>query len=275
METIDFSKWVGRQSESEDVFSPVVLKRIAATFGVVAPTEGQPLPMLWHWCFFQDPANTDELGVDGHPVPGDFLPPAEGRQRMWAGSRIEFQAPFIAGAIATRRSTVKSVDEKYGRNGSLLFVTVVHEYIQGSESILREEQDIVYRMPSPPKLSSEISEEGQHWLETITPTPTLLFRYSAVTFNTHRIHYDWPYATEQEGYPGLVVHGPLTATFVLNAFIAANPNVQVKRFSFRGIRPLISEEPFEVSGLISEPGIARVWASTGAGLCQEGRVDFE
>ncbi|EJM57804.1 hypothetical protein PMI29_04691 [Pseudomonas sp. GM49] len=275
MNDLDLSDWLGRHCESEDTLSSVLLSRIAATFGVQTPVDGAALPLLWHWCFFQDPVIQSELGEDGHPARGNFLPPAKGRHRMWAGSRIEFLGSFTAGGQAHRRSTIQAIDFKQGRTGSLLFVTVLHEYSQHGELVLREEQDIVYREPTPPKLSSMQVPQVAHWTEQIEPTPTLLFRYSAVTFNGHRIHYDWPYATEQEGYPGLVVHGPLAATLALQAFVHANPGAQVRRFSFKGVRPLICPANFEVGGAVDEKGIATIWAGSGAGIGQEGRVEFE
>lgn len=275
MNDLDLSHWIGRTCESEDTLSSVLLSRIAATFGVQTPAPGAALPLLWHWCFFQDPVIQHELGEDGHPARGGFLPPAEGRHRMWAGSRIEFFGSFIAGGQAHRRSTIQAIDFKQGRTGSLLFVTVLHEYSQFGNTVLREEQDIVYREPTPPKLSGLPVPLVAHWSEQIEPSATLLFRYSAVTFNGHRIHYDWPYTTEQEGYPGLVVHGPLIATLALHAFVHANPGARVRRFSFKGVRPLICPETFKVSGVIDEAGVATIWAGGRHGVGQEGRVEFE
>ncbi|MNO85946.1 hypothetical protein D3C76_773320 [compost metagenome] len=142
------------------------------------------------------------------------------------------------------------------------------------KTILIEEQDIVYREPTPPKLGGTDQAPQGDWQEPVQPTSTLLFRYSAVTFNGHRIHYDWPYVTEKEGYPGLVVHGPLIATLNLRAFVRANPDARVRRFSFRGVRPLISPDAFEVGGRIVESGKAQVWASNTAGQAQVGEIEF-
>lgn len=275
MSSVDFSQWLGRQHVADDSFQPLLINRIAATFDLPAPCTGSALPLLWHWCFFNDGVSTSALGVDGHPIPGDFLPPADGRQRMWAGSRIEFSGDFIVGASARRCSTVSAIEEKHGRNGSLLFVTVRHEYTQNGKAILQEEQDIVYREPSAPRLSSPAPTQPGQWSQVVDPSAPLLFRYSAITFNTHRIHYDWPYATEQEGYPGLVVHGPLLATLLLQGFVRANPSAQVKRFTFRGVRPLIVGEVFDVSGCVIRTGEAIVWAATDAGVGQEGTVEFD
>lgn len=274
MSSVDLSVWIGRTEESRDQISLSLVKRIAATLGQLSPLAGEPLPHLWHWAFFQDAVTQERLGRDGHPIRGDFLPPADNRNRMWAGSRLEFYRDFLVEASVSRVSTILSIDEKHGGTGALLFVTVGHEYFQDGQRVLREEQDIVYREPTPPKLrDTEALPEGQ-WQEMIEPTSTLLFRYSAVTFNGHRIHYDWPYATEVEGYPGLVVHGPLIATLNLRAFTKAHPNAHLRRFSFRGVRPLISPKSFVVSGLQIEHGKAQLWAGNEAGVAQVGQVEF-
>lgn len=274
MNSVDFSAWIGRHQESQDRISFNLVKRIAATLGEVAPQPGEALPPLWHWAFFQEPVTASELGPDGHPALGGFLPPAHNRNRMWAGSRLEFYQPLLVEAEVTCVSTILNVEEKHGRTGSLLFVTVRHAYFQDGQRVLQDEQDIVYREPTPPKLSvSDWVPEGQ-WREPVEPSPTLLFRYSAVTFNGHRIHYDWPYVTETEGYPGLVVHGPLIATLNLRAFTNAHPTARLKRFSFRGVRPLISPHPFEVGGRLIDGGKAQVWAGNQDGIAQLGEIEF-
>lgn len=274
MSNSDFSAWIGRRQESQDRISFNLVKRIAATLSEEAPQAGEPLPPLWHWAFFQEPVAASELGPDGHPALGGFLPPAHNRNRMWAGSRIEFYQPLKVESDVTCVSTILNVEEKHGRTGSLLFVTVRHEYFQDGKRALQDEQDIVYREPTPPKLSgTEALPEGQ-WQTRVEPSATLLFRYSAVTFNGHRIHYDWPYVTETEGYPGLVVHGPLIATLNLRAFTKAHPNVRLKRFTFRGVRPLISPHPFEIGGRLIDSGKAQLWAGNHDGTAQIGEVEF-
>jgi len=274
MSSSDFSAWIGRRQESQDRISFTLVKRIAATLGEPAPRSGESLPPLWHWAFFQEPVTADELGPDGHPALGGFLPPAHNRNRMWAGSRLEFYQPLTVEADVTCVSTILNVEEKHGRTGSLLFVTVRHEYFQDGKRALQDEQDIVYREPTPPKLSgTEAIPQGQ-WRDPVVPSPTLLFRYSAVTFNGHRIHYDWPYVTDTEGYPGLVVHGPLIATLNLRAFTKAHPNARLKRFTFRGVRPLISPQPFEVGGRLIDSGKAQLWAGNQDGTAQIGEVEF-
>lgn len=267
--------WIGRSETAHDHLSHNLLKRIAATFGEAVPEDGADIPPLWQWCFFQDPLPETALGSDGHPARGGFLPPADNRNRMWAGGRIEFLHALRAGAAATRVSTITQVEEKNGRTGSLLFVTVRHDYAQDGRLAIREEQDIVYREPTPPKAGSAEALEHGEWHEAIDPTPTLLFRYSAVTFNGHRIHYDYPYVTGTEGYSGLVVHGPLIATLSLRAFCRAHPEATLRRFAYRGVRPLIAPQPFEVAGRVTETGVAQLWAGNADGLAQKAQVHFE
>lgn len=274
MATDALQNWVGRSETSHDHISHNLVKRLAATLNEPTPAPGDALPLLWHWAFFQEPVGEPGLGADGHPARGGFLPPADNRNRMWAGGRLTFNQPLRVDAQVTRRSTILDVQEKHGRTGWLLFVTVQHEYVQDGQCALVEEQDIVYREPTPPKLSGTDPLPQGEWQQAVQPTPTLLFRYSAVTFNGHRIHYDWPYVTETEGYPGLVVHGPLIATLNLRAFVQAHPHAQVRRFSFRGVRPLICPDAFEVGGRLLGDGTAQVWAGNAAGQAQVGEVEF-
>lgn len=269
------SAWIGRSEEVHDHLSLTLLQRIAATLGEPAPQAGDALPPLWQWCFFQPAVAEAGLGDDGHPARGGFLPPADNRNRMWAGGRIEFHQPLRAGADAKRISTILKVEEKRGRTGALLFVTVQHDYLQDGELAIREEQDIVYREPSPPKLATGAALPEGDWQEPVTPSPTLLFRYSAVTFNGHRIHYDWPYVTETEGYPGLVVHGPLIATLNLRAFCRANPQARLRGFAYRGVRPLIAPQNFVVGGRRTGTGEAELWAGNGDGIAQQAEVQFD
>ncbi|MGX5219342.1 MULTISPECIES: FAS1-like dehydratase domain-containing protein [Pseudomonas] len=269
------SAWIGRSEEVHDQLSRNLVMRIAATLGEETPAHGEALPPLWHWAFFQNPVAENGLGEDGHPARGGFLPPADNRNRMWAGGKIEFIQSLRVGGDATRVSTITHIEEKHGSTGALLFVTVQHEYFQDGELAIREDQNIVYREPSPPKNSSGQSLVEGDWQESITPTATLLFRYSAVTFNGHRIHYDWPYVTDTEGYSGLVVHGPLIATLSLRAFCRANPQARLRQFSYRGLRPLVAPHPFEVGGKIDAAGSAQLWAGNEGGMAQRSEVKFD
>ena len=272
---MDFTAWLGRTEEAHDHLSRNLIKRIAATFGEATPADGDALPPLWQWCFFQEPVEESLLGTDGHPARGGFLPPADNRNRMWAGGRVEFIEALKVGAQAHRLSTITHIEEKHGRTGALLFVTVRHDYSQDGQLCIREEQDIVYREPNPPKLHSGDAAETGEWNEVVTPTPTLLFRYSAVTFNGHRIHYDYPYVTGTEGYPGLVVHGPMIATLNLRAFCRAHPEAHLRHFAYRGVRPLNVPTPFTVSGRVTEPGKAQLWAGNQDGVAQSAEVLFD
>ncbi|MDH2237708.1 MaoC family dehydratase N-terminal domain-containing protein [Pigmentiphaga sp. GD03639] len=267
--------WIGRTETSSDQITGNLARRIAATLGQAAPEPGSALPELWHWAYFQEPVDAAGLGADGHPARGGFLPPADRRNRMWAGGRLAFHRPLVVGEDATRHSTILSVQEKAGRTGSLLFVTVRHDYEQRGGLAVREEQDIVYREPSPPRTADPEPVPQAGWSETIVPTSTMLFRYSAVTFNGHRIHYDWPYATDEEGYAGLVVHGPLIATLLVGAFVRAHSSLRPTHFSYRGVRPLIAPTPFEAAGRMADDGVARVWAGNAQGAIQRGELRYE
>lgn len=270
-----FAAWIGRTEQTAEQLSSSLVKRIAATLGETPPASGQPLPALWHWAFFQPTVQASGLGDDGHPAHSAVLPPAHNRNRMWAGGRVEFHEALAVDGEATRTTAVLNIEEKVGRSGSLLFATLRHDYMQHGRLAIREEQDIVYREPNPPRLTSGTPLPSSDWQEPVEPTPTLLFRYSAVTFNTHRIHYDWPYATEDEGYPGLVVQGPLIATLNLRAFCRSHPHARLRSFEYRGLRPLISPEPFIVGGRLVAPGKAELWAGNDAGVAQRAELTFD
>jgi itaconyl-CoA hydratase/mesaconyl-C4 CoA hydratase len=266
--------WIGSSETVVDNLDVGHAGRIAATLGEVAPKVGEPLLPLWQWAFFITPVGMDGVGLDGHPSRGGFLPPADNRNRMWAGGRVTFNQPLRVGIPAERRSTVINVKEKTGRTGALLFVTVRHQFYQEGVLAIEEEQDIVYRDPTPPKLvGTEPAPESQ-WSEPVNPSEVLLFRYSAVTFNGHRIHYDYPYVTQTEGYPGLVVHGPLIATSMLTAFCHAHPSARLQHFSYRGLRPLIAPTPFSVAGRMTETGEAELWAEQDGTLAHQAQVRF-
>lgn len=267
--------WVGKQELSKDFISSSITRRIAVTFGELAPQPGTPLPPLWHWAFFQEPVEPSQLGVDGHPARGLFLPPIEGRNRMWAGGRVSFLEPLRVDEPAQRRSTITSVKEKQGKTGALLFVTVEHVYSQNDVVCVREEQDIVYRSPSPPKLESSASLPPLDWQDSVHPSSVMLFRYSAVTFNGHRIHYDHPYATEQEGYPGLVVHGPMIATLLLRSFTRRFPDRTPRYFAYRGLRPLIADTDFQVGGAEQDDQQCELWAFNDKGPAHQADIYYK
>ena len=211
--------WIGRTETATETLRPFPADALAATLDRdESYPEGAALPDLWHWLYFLPLHKLSESGRDGHAARGGFLPPVPLPRRMWAGSRFRFHAPLRVGVQALRRSTILKVEEKQGRSGPLCFVTVGHELIDGDTLCIAEEHDIVYRedpAPGAPAPAPQPAPEGSAFHRVISPDPVLLFRYSALTFNGHRIHYDQPYATGVEGYPGLVVHGPLLATLLM------------------------------------------------------------
>jgi 3-methylfumaryl-CoA hydratase len=204
------------------------------------------------------------IGHDGHAARGGFLPPVPLPRRMWAGGRLEFLQPLRVGETVTRRSDVASVQHKSGRSGDLVFVLVKHEYSGGHGPAVREEHDIVYRpLPDPdaPAPAPTPAPEGAVWEREIVPDDVLLFRYSALTFNGHRIHYDRRYVTEEEGYPGLVVHGPMIATMLVDLLRRSMPDARLARFEFRAMRPVFDTAPFQLCGRpADEPGKVLLWA---------------
>lgn len=275
MSSVDLSAWLGRSQTFGDALDTGHAKRIAATLSCPMPAAGDTLSALWHWCYFLENVPFAEIGSDGHPERGGFLPPADNRNRMWAGGRVTFEGDLKIGVPARKTSIIKNIQAKQGQTGALLFVTLTHEVEQLGQRVIVEEQDIVYREPSPPKLIGTEVPPAAQWQRIIEPDPVLLFRYSAITFNAHRIHYDYPYVTEQEGYPGLVVHGPMLATFMVQAFQGAHPQARLKQLSYRGLRPLVSPTPFEVAGTIQTPGQAQLWVSQNGTLAHQAQLTFE
>jgi len=251
------------------------IEHIALSLNAPIPDATHALPALWHWGLFVKAWPYDQLGEDGHPKRGGFLPPADNRNRMWAGGRVQFITPLRIGEPAQRISTIAAVNEKEGRTGKLLFVTVKHEYVQNDLVRIIEEQDIVYREPSPPKQTGTEPAPAAQWSETVIPTATMLFRYSAVTFNGHRIHYDAPYAMQVEGYAGLVVHGPMIATLMCGAFQRANPDKRIMSMAYRGLRPLTAPHAFQLAGRLTAPGVAQVWAEQDGTLAHQAEIKFQ
>jgi len=249
----DGSLWIGRSEQALDTIAAGRAQALQATLDDSQPPlhPGDALPPLWHWVYFWSLAPTASLGPDGHAARGGFLPPIELPRRMWAGSRVAFPRPLEIGSEVTRLSTIKSVAEKAGRSGRLAFVTVEHVVSDAGGPCVVEEHDIVYREAGqkgaalPP---GETPPAGGAWRREVVPSPALLFRYSALTFNGHRIHYDHPYATGVEGYPGLIVHGPLLATLMIGQLRRELPCARVTRFAFRAKRPIFDNRPFTVCG---------------------------
>ncbi|WP_160121475.1 HTD2 family dehydratase [Rhodovarius lipocyclicus] len=248
-----YADFIGKTETVRDRCDPRLITGFAATLGIDPPAGD--MPPLWHWMLFQDWKKPDGIGPDGHPKRGGFLPPVHHlARRMWAGGRLTFLAHGIqADDIVTRRSTILDIQEKKGGSGELVFVTVKHVISGPRGPVLEEEQDIVYRgmegaavkaAPAAPEIPGAIST-------TVMPDSLMLFRYSALTGNGHRIHYDYPYVTGEEGYPGLVVHGPLQATFLAaHALALAGPGAKLAKFSFRGQRPAFDGRTLTVLGTL-------------------------
>jgi 3-methylfumaryl-CoA hydratase len=248
-------EYIGRFTVAEDDMTGFPLTALAATLDL--NETGDTVPPLWHWLYFLPVAPMSEVGADGHPKRGGFLPPVSLPRRMWAGGRLTFHAPIKVGEHARRTSTITDIGDKTGRSGRLVFVTVQHTIEAGGELKIEEEHDIVYRdAPQPgaaePKPTS--ARSGETWRRTLSADAVMLFRYSALTFNGHRIHYDYPYVTQVEGYPGLIVHGPLIATLLVDLVRRECPDATLKRFTFRALRATFADQPFTVCGEPSDDG---------------------
>ncbi len=271
MNTDILQNWIGKHELRTAVASAATLDGLAATLdhSTTAHAAGEEVPPLWHWTYFLPTPRQSELGTDGHPLKGGFLPPIELPRRMWAGSQLEFLRPLKVGSAIQRDSSIADVSAKTGRTGTLVFVKLRHEISDESGLALVEQQDLVYREAAAPGSAMAAPMQAPvnaDWRRCVQPTPALLFRYSALTFNTHRIHYDRPYACDQEGYAGLVVHGPLIATLLLDLLRSELPGSRVKRFAFRAVRPLVDIESFEVAGARKPDGTVQLWASDSQGL---------
>lgn len=246
-----WADWIGRSETRSDIITPGLVARFCATLD--QPVIGE-IPQGLHWCLCLPDAPTGELGADGHPAKGGFLPPIPLPRRMWASSKISFDAPLRIGDAVTRISTIASIEEKAGKSGALVFVGVDHETSVAGRAAIRERQHIVYREPAavtalPKPAAAETADLGAwHWQQTIIPSEALLFRYSALTFNSHRIHYDRPYAVEEEGYPGLVVQGPLMATWLLQLAASELGHDRLSRFSFRAQAPAFANGALSLVG---------------------------
>jgi 3-methylfumaryl-CoA hydratase len=236
-------QWEGRTTAVEDVLSSRHARLMAATIGESgdALTRGAALPPLWHWIYFLEGLPPEQLGRDGHPVRGGFLPPVSLPNRMWAGGDVHFHRALSLDAPVERRSRILSVDAKSGRSGDLVFVKVLHEVHEGGELCVAETHDIVYTAPRTPgarPAGASMEMPAARHSAPFHPTSTMLFRYSALTFNGHRIHYDLDYCRNVEHYEQLVVHGPLCAT-VLARFAQTIKGRSPRRFRYRGIQPCL------------------------------------
>ncbi len=262
--------WIGKTEAATDTVTAWPVAALAATLDrrEAAPQNGGELPPCWHWLYFLEAKALSELGPDGHPKRGGFLPPVPLPRRMWAGGRLEFLHPLRIGDEIRRDSTILSVEAKSGRSGNLVFVTVEHSISSGGRVAVREEHDIVYRDAARP---GDAPPEAAHgaanpaWQRSVNGDPVTLFRYSALTFNGHRIHYDLAYAKQEEHYPGLIVHGPLQTTLMLD-LCRRHAAKRVTKLDYRARLPLFHGETFSINGNPHAGGAtADLWTANASG----------
>ena len=246
--------WIGKQAVFEQTIDPYPARALGGLLdhrGVRAT--GGALPLPWHWLYFLETPSRASTSVDGHPERGGFLPPVPLPRRMWAAGQLIVQRPLRIGLPARKVSTVRSVESKEGRTGPLVFVTVDHELSQEGEACVHEVQNLVYReapLAAAPLPPGEPAQQQAQWCRTVTPDPVMLFRFSALTYNGHRIHYDRDYAIQQEFYPALVVHGPLLATLLLDLLTSERPDATIKEFHFRALRPAFDTDLVRLCGKV-------------------------
>ncbi|HWK67614.1 MAG TPA: MaoC family dehydratase N-terminal domain-containing protein [Rhizobiaceae bacterium] len=274
-------KWIGKTEVRSDILTSGLVERLRATIGDMAPDGLDAVPLAVHWCLAPPAVPPAEIGRDGHPARGGFLPPVPLPRRMWAGGALHFHRPLEMGDTVTRSSRIADVSEKVGRSGRLVFVTVEHEISTGTgAAAITERQDIVYREAQAGSAQQPASSpRPDAWAaghrHVVEATTTLLFRYSALTFNGHRIHYDRDYARDVEGYPGLVVHGPLQATLLVNLAARLESGHLPKIFTYRGLSPLFDGAAFTVNATRGQNGMA-LWCADRAGVTtMEANAEFD
>jgi len=270
MTTLDIEtlkSWIGRSERHSAVIRPDPMAMMSATLGGSAdlPRDGTPLPAAWHWLYFLKPTPRGDLGLDGHAALGEFLPPVALPRRMWAGGCFDFRKPIRIGESVNKVSSISKIERKSGRSGELCFVTVRHELFVADELRLIEDHDIVYREDTAVTQSAPLPPGGAEMRETVIPDPVLLFRYSALTFNGHRIHYDADYCRDVEGYPDLVFHGPLTATLLLDLATRRAGKRALAKFSYRALSPLFVDKPFTIALRFDGQDRLILWAETPEG----------
>ncbi|MBI4207765.1 MAG: MaoC family dehydratase N-terminal domain-containing protein [Betaproteobacteria bacterium] len=270
-EELDHLKdWIGKRESRGDVGTAWPVAALAATLDRrdADPKDADPIPPGWHWLYFLETTPASELGPDGHPKRGGFLPPVALPRRMWAGGRIEFRRALRVGERLQRDSEVIAVEPKQGKSGNLVFVTVRHTVLASGEIAVIEEHDIVYReaaKPGEPPPQGRPAPQRAAWRRELVAGPAMLFRFSALIFNAHRIHYDIDYCREEEHYPGLIVHGPLQTILLLD-LCRRNEARQVKRLDYRALHPVFHTERFTVNGEPSADGAkAELWIANAAG----------
>jgi 3-methylfumaryl-CoA hydratase len=263
-------QWIGRTEKASDIVTAQLVRGLRATLflEIGTPKPGDAAPFTVHWCLAQPVYPMSELGPDGHPARGGFLPPVPLPRRMWAGGELEFLEPLRVGDETTRTSRISDVTMKTGSTGALCFVSVEHLITTPRGTAIRERQDIVYRDVTPassstPAKPAAASPVAQH-RESHMADPVLLFRYSALTFNGHRIHYDRDYVTKVEGYPGLIFHGPMQAAFMVEFAAKLRGGAAPKKFGYRGMQPLFEGSEFSVNANDTTDGMD-LWTANSAG----------
>lgn len=267
--TEPYQSWLGRTQSAADTVGLGPARAVMALLDRAPElvSLGDPLPPCWHWFYFHQPVRRSDIGADGHPRRGGWVPPIPLARRMWAGSRLRFLTPLRIGQAAERRSEINAIEEKQGRSGTLVFVTVRHLVTGPDGPAVEEEQDLVFRdpPPGPPARPADPIPAERDWEETFRPNAATLFRFSALTMNGHRIHYDYPYATEVEKYRGLLVHAPLTALLLVDAAGRRNA-ARVATYRFQALSPLFNDEPVALFGRTDPAtGDSAVWAGDPSG----------
>ncbi|TKW65451.1 MAG: protein dehydratase [Paracoccus denitrificans] len=268
--------WIGREDTSSEPMTVETVRRYNALFDRESDlSDGAAAPVMIHYCLCQPAAPMAQLGEDGHPARGGFLPPVPLQRRMWAGGTLDFTGEIRIGETVNRTTRILDVTAKEGQSGLLCFLTLEHSYLSGPRAVLTERQNIVYREPAAEAKSGAAPDPAPTGTSTrqIVPTPPFLFRYSAVTYNGHRIHYDAPYAREVEGYPGLIVHGPLQAT-LLTQFAQDLRGAPPRRVTVRAKSPVFDVAPFTLNAVEDGPAL-NLWSATEGGpVGMEARVEW-
>lgn len=272
--------WIGKTETRTEVLGVTAAASLAATLDADPSgyRNGTPLPAGFHWMYFAPVVRLSEVGTDGHPARGGFLPPVPLPRRMWASSTCAFKGPLLLGSPATHTAEIVDVTSRAGKSGALIFVKVRFTVLDATGALaIDETRQTVYRDDPQPGAEAPPptpAPGGEDWSKTIHPDPVLLFRYSALTFNCHRIHYDRPYATGVEGYPALVVHAPLVATMLLDELRKRTPGAAIEGLEFRAMRPLFEGTPFDLCGRHdAEAGTVHLWSRDADGAqCSDIRV---
>lgn len=260
-----WAEWIGRTHSQESLLDPLVAQKMQVTINrELSIKSADPLPPAWHWLYFSELTKAQDLGADGHTKLGITLPNFDLPRRMWAGGKITWQRDLILGQVAIRKSQILEIQEKSGRSGKLVFVTLQHEISQNEELCITEIQNIVYRehFKSAQKIEPQQAPTEFDFNESWSLDEVALFRYSALTFNSHRIHYDADYTRQVEGYSGLIVHGPLLATLLLD--LAKLNNLPIHEFSYKAVSPITLPTKFFACGKKSETQ-TDLWISSDSG----------